>query len=123
MLESSHQYHVAKSELAMHGVIASDVQLDLSKMLARKDKVVSQLTSGIAMLFQKKKVKGYNGRARLVEPDTVEVRNADTTLHLRARHIVLAAAAGGHHAGLNPMASSLVIARWHSAFLRSPNIW
>lgn len=90
MLESSHQYHVAKSELAMHGVIASDVQLDLSKMLARKDKVVSQLTSGIAMLFQKKKVKGYNGRARLVEPDTLEVRNADTTLHLRARHIVLA---------------------------------
>jgi dihydrolipoamide dehydrogenase len=90
MLESSHQYHVAKTDLAAHGVVVSSVQLDLARMLARKDKVVSQLTSGISMLFQRKKVVGYHGRGRLVGNDTIELRSGDTVNQIRARHILLA---------------------------------
>lgn len=90
MLESSHQYHVAKTDLAAHGVVVSSVQLDLARMLARKDKVVSQLTSGISMLFQRKKVVGYHGRGRLVGNDTIELRSGDTVDQIRARHILLA---------------------------------
>lgn len=90
MLESSHQYHVAKTDLAAHGVVVSDVQLDLARMLARKDKVVNQLTSGISMLFQRKKVVGYHGRGRLVGNDTIELRSGDTVDQIRARHILLA---------------------------------
>lgn len=90
LLESSHQYHAANTDLAAHGVVVSGVQLDLAKMLARKDKLVSQLTSGIAMLFQKKKVKGYQGRARLVKPDTLELKSGETTHQIRAKHIILA---------------------------------
>jgi dihydrolipoamide dehydrogenase len=90
MLESSHQYHVAKTDLAAHGVVVSSVQLDLARMLAGKDKVVSQLTSGISMLFQRKKVVGYHGRGRLVGNDTIELRSGDTVDQIRARHILLA---------------------------------
>lgn len=90
MLESSHQYHVAKTDLAAHGVVVSSVQLDLARMLARKDKVVNQLTSGISMLFQRKKVVGYHGRGRLVGNDTIELRSGDTVDQIRARHILLA---------------------------------
>jgi dihydrolipoamide dehydrogenase len=90
MLESSHRYHAAKEELAAHGVVASEVHLDLAAMLARKDKVVDQLTSGISMLFQRKKVQGYHGRAKLVDPDTIEVQGEQEPFQIRAKHIVLA---------------------------------
>lgn len=90
LLESSHQFHVAKHELAAHGIKASGVELDLPAMLARKDKIVGQLTSGIAMLFKKKKVLGYNGRGRLIGTDTVEVTSASGTQKIKAKHIILA---------------------------------
>ncbi len=90
LLESSHQFHVAKHELASHGIKASGVELDLTAMLARKDKIVGQLTSGIAMLFKKKKVQGYNGRGRLIGTDTVEVTSSAGTQTIKAKHIILA---------------------------------
>ncbi len=90
LLESSHQFHVAKHELASHGIKASGVELDLAAMLARKDKIVSQLTGGIAMLFKRKKVHGYNGRGKLVGTDLVEVTTSDGRQTLKAKHILLA---------------------------------
>jgi dihydrolipoamide dehydrogenase len=90
MLESSHLYHAAKVDLASHGIKTSGVQLDLAAMLARKDKIVGQLTSGISMLFKRKKVQGYNGRGRLVATDTVEVSTADGKQLIKAKHILLA---------------------------------
>lgn len=90
LLESSHLYHAAKSELSVHGVTTSGVQLDLAAMLARKDKIVGQLTSGISMLFKRKKVTGYNGRAQIVEPDTIEVVSDGKSQRVRAKQIILA---------------------------------
>lgn len=90
MLESSHLYHAAKEELVAHGIKTTGVQLDLAAMLARKDKIVSQLTSGIAMLFKRKQVQGYNGRGRLTAPDTVEISSAAGKQTIKAKHIILA---------------------------------
>ena len=90
LLESSHRFHEARHGLAAHGIQVDQVQLDLAAMLARKDKVVQQLTGGIAMLFKRKRVQGYHGRARLAEKNTVEVQGADEQLRIRARHIILA---------------------------------
>jgi dihydrolipoamide dehydrogenase len=42
------------------------------------------------MLFKQKKVLGYNGRARLVDVDTVEYQSAEGPKQLRAKHIILA---------------------------------
>ncbi len=90
LLESSHLYHVAKTELAAHGVNATGVEVNLATMLSRKDKIVQQLTSGISMLFKRKKVQGYQGRAIIVQPDTIEVASSGKKLQIRAKHIVLA---------------------------------
>ena len=90
LLESSHIYHVAQHELSAHGIQASGTQLNLAAMLARKDKVVSQLTSGIAMLFKRKQVQGYNGRAKLVGPNTVQILTSSGSLTVKAKHIILA---------------------------------
>lgn len=90
LLESSHQFHAAKHDLASHGIKASGIELDLAAMLARKDKIVSQLTSGIAMLFKRKKVHGYNGRGKLIGTDQVEVTTSEGRQTLKAKHILLA---------------------------------
>jgi dihydrolipoamide dehydrogenase len=90
LLESSHLYHEAKSELAAHGIKNTGVELDLPTMLARKDKIVAQLTSGIAMLFKRKKVIGYHGRGKLTAPNTVTVRMPEGALEITAKHIILA---------------------------------
>lgn len=90
LLESSHQFHQAKHELASHGVKALGVELDLATMLGRKDKIVQQLTSGISMLFKRKKVHGYNGHGRIVATDSVEITGAEGRQRIRAKHIILA---------------------------------
>lgn len=90
LLESSHLFHEAKSEMAAHGIKNSGVELDLPTMLARKDKIVSQLTGGIAMLFKRKKVAGYNGRGKLIAANTVSVHSADGPIEITAKHIILA---------------------------------
>jgi dihydrolipoamide dehydrogenase len=65
MLHSSHEYHKAKHELANQGIMVGKVSLDLSKMLARKDKVVQELTGGIAFLFKKNGVTSFAGTGRM----------------------------------------------------------
>jgi dihydrolipoamide dehydrogenase len=60
-------------------------------MLARKDRVVKELTDGIRFLFKKNKIEPVFGAARLASPTSVAVRAPDggeTTLE--AGHIVLA---------------------------------
>jgi len=73
LLDSSEHYLLAKEGLAAHGVKVGSVALDLKTMMARKDKVVGDLTGGIAMLFRKNKVTRVEGTARIVAPDAVEV--------------------------------------------------
>src|SRR5262245_64292689 len=65
LLDSSELYVQAKEKLGQHGVKVGDVALDLAAMLARKDAVVKQLTSGVNGLLRKNKVQMAQGTARL----------------------------------------------------------
>src|SRR6478672_5702813 len=47
MLDSSEKFHAAKTSFAKHGIKITGLQLDLAQMLARKNEVVKQLTSGV----------------------------------------------------------------------------
>lgn len=90
LLESSHLYHESQSALKDHGIDAGDVKLDLAKMLARKDKIVSQLTGGVSMLLKRNKVTAYNGRGKLTAVDTAAVETKDGPVSIRAKNIILA---------------------------------
>ncbi len=90
LLESTHLLHESQHQLKEHGIDTGSVKVDLAKMLARKDKIVEQLTGGIAMLLKRNKVTGYNARATLKTVDTVEVKSAEGTIEIRAKHIILA---------------------------------
>ncbi len=74
LLESSHLYAEAQHGMADHGVALGDVALDLKAMMARKDKVVGDLTGGIEFLFKKNKVDYVKGHATIRDTETVEVK-------------------------------------------------
>ncbi len=91
LLESSHLYAQSKAELGHHGVVAGDVGLDLATMLGRKDKVVDDLTKGIAFLFKKNKVTRLEGRGRLAAAGSVVVTAEDGSERVLASdNVVLA---------------------------------
>ena len=72
LLDSSEHFHQARHSFATHGIKAT-VELDLRVMLGRKDKVVSDLTRGIAGLFRKHKITRISGVARLRSASEIEV--------------------------------------------------
>ena len=65
LLDSSELFALARDKFANHGIAIQAPQLDLSRMMGRKDDVVKKLTDGIAFLFKKNKVTLFTGTARL----------------------------------------------------------
>src|SRR5438876_6766894 len=47
LLQSSERFAEAGRDFAEHGVLVSEVSLDLASMMGRKDKVVTTLTRGV----------------------------------------------------------------------------
>jgi dihydrolipoamide dehydrogenase len=91
LLDSSERYAEAKHELAAHGIEAGDVKLDLDRMMARKDRVVRDLTKGVEFLFKKNKVDYVQGTGRITEAGVVSVElNAGGDESLAAKHIIIA---------------------------------
>ncbi len=90
LLHSSEKFEEAQHHLAEHGVKVSKVELDLKALLARKDKVVSDLTKGIDFLFKKNKVTGLVGTGRIVKAGEVEVYDGKKKTTYTADNILIA---------------------------------
>ncbi|MCK0142851.1 dihydrolipoyl dehydrogenase [Aliiroseovarius sp. F20344] len=85
LLTSSGKY-AELSHLASHGIAVEGASLDLAAMMARKDKVVGDLTKGIAFLFKKNGVDHIDGWANIIAPGKVQVGD---TVH-EAKNILIA---------------------------------
>src|SRR5690606_5888278 len=72
LLDSSWKFHEAKDAFAEHGIQVGTPKIDVTAMQARKDKVVLQLTGGIAQLFQANKVTWLQGSGKLLAGKQVE---------------------------------------------------
>ena len=66
LLDSSHKYHDLKVGYDNHGISTGEVKLDLAAMLARKDKVVDQLTGGIAQLLKGNGITWLQGSGKVL---------------------------------------------------------
>ena len=67
LLQSSEHFEHANKHFAEHGITASDVKIDVAKMIGRKDAVVKQNNDGILYLFKKNKVTFFHGRGSFVK--------------------------------------------------------
>ncbi len=67
LLQSSEHFEHANKHFAEHGITASDVKIDVARMIGRKDTVVKQNNDGILYLFKKNKVAFFHGRGSFVK--------------------------------------------------------
>jgi len=90
LLESSELFEAAQKHSADHGIVLSEVKLDLEAMLARKGGIVKELTDGVAMLMKKNKVTVLTGRGTLTAPDKLTVSGDGGDTEVEAKNICLA---------------------------------
>jgi len=92
LLESSEHFHRCKAELKDHGITTGDVRMDVPAMIARKNKIVRGLASGVTTLFAKNKVVSFAGTGRLLAGMRVEVTplGGGPVETLEAKHILIA---------------------------------
>jgi len=94
LLDSSEYFHLAQNHLADHGVQTGRLRLDLAVMMTRKEQVVKDLTDNVGKLLAGNKVKVFQGVARLMDKNRVEVvsdtGNSAKNVTLEAPAIILA---------------------------------
>lgn len=94
LLESSEHYAFLKEKAADHGISVQGASVDFKKFLDRKDKVVAQLTGGVAVLFKKNKVTHVVGTAKINQKTgkdkTVTVTRDKEETQLKAKNILIA---------------------------------
>lgn len=91
LLDSSHRYEDTVYHLDDHGITTGEVAFDLSKMLARKDKIVNQLTMGIDGLLKGNGVEWLKGTGKLLAGKKVEfVSHEGETQVLEPKYVILA---------------------------------
>ncbi len=92
LLESSERFEELKSgHAAAHGISADNIRIDIAAMIARKEKIVSELTGGIAQLFKANKIDWHQGHGTLLADHQVALllNNGDEQT-LRSDNIILA---------------------------------
>ena len=91
LLHSSERFAAARDHYHEHGIELGEVRLDLSRMMARKDDVVTGLTRGIAQLIKKNGVEFVQGAGRISAAGEVEVtREGSASRTLTADKILIA---------------------------------
>lgn len=110
LLDSSHKYHEAVHSFATHGIQVGSPAIDIPAMMKRKDKIVSQLTTGVGGLLSHNGVTVLQGKGRLLAGHKVELIDlaGKATLH-EAANVVLASGSEPTAIGVAPVDQDRVV--------------
>jgi dihydrolipoamide dehydrogenase len=101
LLASSEKFEEAQSHLDVHGIEIAGAKIDVAKMQARKDGIVSKMTKGIEFLFRKNKIDWLKGHARLTgisaDAYAIEVDTAQGALQVEAVSVIIATGSKARH--------------------------
>lgn len=91
LLDSSEHFDTAKNHFNEHGIQVGEVKLDLPTMMGRKEKIVKDLTKGVAYLMRKNKVSVFEGSGKITGANAVEVTGRDgVKTQVAAKNIMIA---------------------------------
>jgi dihydrolipoamide dehydrogenase len=91
LLSSSDHYVFAKKEAGKHGIVLENVGLDLAKMLARKDKVVKTMNSGVKMLMKGNKITTFQGLGTVTAPGRISIKpDQGDAQEIETKNVVIA---------------------------------
>lgn len=92
LLDSSQKFAEARDDLDLHGIQVGEASIDVPAMIKRKEKIVGQLTGGIAGLFKHNGVTVVSGKGKVLAGAKVEVTDVDgNTQVLEAGSVIIAA--------------------------------
>ncbi|TDQ57165.1 dihydrolipoamide dehydrogenase [Mesocricetibacter intestinalis] len=88
--------HVAKvieeaKALAQHGIVFGEPSTDVDKIRAWKEKVISQLTGGLAGMAKQRKVQVVNGYGKFSGPNTLIVAGEEGEITINFDNAIIAA--------------------------------
>ena len=90
LLNTSEIYHKAKKEFNNIGVEASNIQLNLKKIMNNKNKSILTLTKGVEFLFKKNKIVHLKGKGSILNSNTVTVTDKKNKKNnFKAKNIVI----------------------------------
>lgn len=90
LLDSSHHYEDATKHFETHGIeIPGEIRVNLEKMIARKQSVVDQTTSGINFLMEKNKIKVFHGTAAFNDANTINI-SGNNNLKINSKYSIIA---------------------------------
>ncbi|CAK1553748.1 unnamed protein product [Leptosia nina] len=90
LLHNSHLYHMAQHDFKHRGIETGNVTYNFDTMMSYKSNAVKALTGGIAMLFNKNKVKLVRGVGSITAPNKVEVKGEKGVETINAKNIIIA---------------------------------
>ena len=98
LLSSSEEYEKAGHHLDAHGITVSGLKIDVAKMQARKDSIVTKMTKGVEFLFKKNKITWLQGYGKFVsggDSYAIEVSNGGGAI--KAKHVIIATGSRARH--------------------------
>ncbi|MBC3933569.1 dihydrolipoyl dehydrogenase [Undibacterium curvum] len=93
LLQSSEHFEHAGHAFADHGIQVGELNIDVAKMLGRKNTIVKQNNDGIIYLFKKNKVSFFHGLGSFVKADAAgyEIKVAGKVEEtITGKHIIVA---------------------------------
>ncbi|MEP7069862.1 MAG: dihydrolipoyl dehydrogenase [Usitatibacter sp.] len=97
LLASSEEYEKVSHHLEPHGITVSGATVDIGKMQARKDAIVTKMVKGVEYLFKKNKIEWLQGFGRFtgaggtykiaVGNETIEAKYVIVATGSKARHL------------------------------------
>jgi len=111
LLASSEEFENAAHHLADHGISAKDVSIDVKKMIARKDDIVTKMTGGIQFLFRKNKITLLKGHAsfagKTAEGYQVKIDGKDAGT-VTAKNVIIATGSKARHLPNIPVDNEII---------------
>ncbi|PXA04452.1 dihydrolipoyl dehydrogenase [Coraliomargarita sinensis] len=90
LLHSTEMYHFAAHGADDHGIDLTNLSINIEKLMAKKDKIVSQLCGGVSQLMKANKITVFNGLGTLKDNGKIEIRGGKSEEEITAKHIIIA---------------------------------
>ncbi len=113
LLESSELFHRAEHEFSKHGIDATAVSIDITKMQKRKASIVRQLTGGVAGLLKAANVTALVGHGKLLGGKKVEFTPTTGDVEvIDARYVILATGSTPVELKIAPFDGEKIVDSW-----------
>ena len=90
LLESSEHYNKSTHEFKDHGININKITVDFSQTMKRKEKIISEMHSGLEFLMKKNKIYVINGLASFIDKNTVNIKSSNKNITIKAEKIIIA---------------------------------